>query len=619
MSREEKTKAAMEWAVRMIEKDMKAEEKQAGGDEQPGSDKPVEHTPVVVTSSFIAEQVYDRETETSNYAVRVFGKDEIGLLPDVGDGIRVYKPLVNKTLKRGLVLLPSKPEEASLEQVYREGVELALSFYDCEETKLNELKVLVGVAMGSWFLDKFRMRLPGIGGFAPVIAIRGPSGSGKDRLMNALRLLSYRPFYDVSTRRIPSLYRPLDQWQGTLCLSEMDFRHSDSTSELVHYLNCRCYGVPISRQNPDNPRVNEVFRNFGETIVTQRLPWEDNALEDRTIPFYCERTQKDIPSEVLDEYVEKGLSLQNKLLYLRLMLYDRVEIDKAARIPGVRDHRLNSAALPLLALSKIAPGLFEDLAETLKEIEKRRREVKALSRDGVVVNAIYEYVKEFGLGEWNRLNYVVKMKLKTRVAGEEKEILVPLQVSDLADPLKMSSSLVRRTLNSLQLHPEAEKLPRFIYLDRSYRPIWVSRERLESRFLEFVPDYEQPSEDDDREYKRDKCDKCDKPEVESPNITLITDITHNLSVVPPGSREDRPGETGPKEVENDLLNGSEDPETGRVKPSEPSAEPRVLYLCKSCLDRLMDRGKVLGAVEKWNMVCQVCGKTAWCYEARVKA
>jgi hypothetical protein len=373
--------------------------------------------------------------------------------------------------------------------------------YECEQEKVDELKFLVAIAQASWFLDRFysEIHIPGMGAFAPIIALRGPSGSGKDRLLNALRLNTYRPFFDVSTRRIPSLYRPLDQWRGTLCLSEMDFRSGDETSELTHYLNCRSYGVPISRQNPDNPRYNEVFYNFGLTIVTQRRVWEDNALEDRTIPYNCEKSQKELATAELDEWVKRGISLLNKLLYLRLMFWPKVVIDKSARIPGVKDHRLTASVLPLIALSQHLPSLKDLLVKVLGSIEKKRCEVKAMSKDGVIVNELYEYWKENLIGEHNGIKYVAKEKT---VGPNREEILIPLQTSDLAEKLKWSTREVRSVVNSLQLHPSLEKLPKLLRLDRVYRPIWVDEQRLLSRFEEFAPDY---------------------------SVTLVTDVTHIAS------------------------------------------------------------------------------------------
>jgi hypothetical protein len=498
-------------------------------------------TPFILDKNLIAEECYNKSEGKTYFAIRYFGNNKVELVEKVEVGDKTFVPLNNPTLEKGLILLPREPRECDFQEAFNEGCRLASTLYDCEEGKLDELYFLVAIAQSSWFLDTYfhEIFIPGMGAFAPIIALRGPSGSGKDRLLNALRFNSIRPFYDVSTKRVPSLYRPLDQWRGTLCLSEMDFKISSEYTDLTHYLNCRTYGVPISRQNPDNPRVNEVFYNFGLTIVTQRRVWEDNALEDRSIPFYCEKSGKEIPTLELDEWIEKGVMLQNKLLFLRLMFWDKVKIDKSARIPGLKDHRLTSAILPLLALSQHMPTLKEILAKVVQNIERRRREVKAMSRDGLIINELYEYYKDGFIGVHNGIKYIAKGKGK-KPNGED--FYIPLQTSDLAEKLQWGTREVRSVINSLQLHPSLEILPKVIYLDRAYRPIWIDERRLITRFEEFVPDY---------------------------NITLITHITEHISGQP--SVQQAKAEE-PKAVEEA---NKEVKDTGNVEAK--------YYYCRTCL------------------------------------
>jgi hypothetical protein len=327
----------------------------------------------------------------------------------------------------------------------------------------------------------------------------------------------------------------------------MDFTNTSETSELTHYLNCRSYGVPISRQNPDNPKYNEVFYNFGLTIVTQRRAWDDNALEDRSLPYYCEKTQKEVPSEVLDEWIEWGMRLQKKLLYLRLVLWNRVVIDKAARVKGIKDHRLTASVLPLLALSKLEPSLGALVEENMRKLERKRREVKAMSRDGVVINRLYELWKEDLIGEHNGIKYIAKERVRVQGAfGEERLILVPLQTSDLAEEFKWSTREVRKVLNSLQLHPDLEKLPKLVRLNRVYRPIWVDERRLVSRFEEFVPDF----------------------------VTVVTNVTEDLSEV---GAEKAVQDNKPKSVTSVTEEKPENVTSVTEKLSEPSESATERY------------------------------------------
>lgn len=456
--------------------------------------------PGLVTDELIAEEVWDHTLAAPQFTVREFGSDKIETRESVRSGMTdsngreiLYVPIDNDHLRKGMVLVPDGPAESTFDDVYREACELAFEIYDCDKGKRGEFELLVAIAIGSWFLDRFAPegpRVAGMGMFAPIISIRGRSGSGKNRALNALRLASYRPFYDLATVRTPSLYRPLDQWKGTLCLDECDVSGNEN-SDFIHLINSRCYGTPISRQNPDAPANADAFSSFGLTIVTQRRSWIDDATENRTVPHYATKSQKSLPTSELDSWTDRGLALQNKLLYLRLIHWDQVNIDKAARIEGVSDHRLTAAVLPLLALKDSAPGMVANLKEILLSFERRRKEVRAASTDGIIVNALWGRIEEGLFGQFNRSLYVGREKVKEKdVGGEESAYVEPLTTSDLAESLKWSSaSALRRVVHGLQLHekPPSDKIR---VGKKVFNPIWFESAKVEPLLRDFVTDYE---------------------------------------------------------------------------------------------------------------------------------
>ena len=217
--------------------------------------------PTVITNEYIAEEIWDRKSPPKylryNFAAKTFDEQqqiELGETNAKGQNI-IYTPVFNDSLKKGLVIVPSGYTQTTFTEVFADIDKFSKSAYDpCGQEAYVSL--LTRVAVGSWFLDRFvansEIDIAGSGKFAPIIPIRGPSQSGKNRLAFVLRLLSYKPYFEMSTYRIPSLYRPLDLWQGTLILDEADFANTNEKSELVHYLNCRATGTPLSRQNPTN-------------------------------------------------------------------------------------------------------------------------------------------------------------------------------------------------------------------------------------------------------------------------------------------------------------------------------------------------------------------------------
>ncbi|MEM2168133.1 MAG: hypothetical protein QXR81_06835 [Candidatus Nezhaarchaeales archaeon] len=452
----------------------------------------VEYAPTVVTPTGIAEEVWDRENPPY-YVLRRFDSNKIETVNEVETGevdrkgrLIVYRPVEDENLREKVVLLPTGVEEATPEECFEEGVKLALEIYDCPQDRVEEFKFFVACAQSSWFLDKYapnpKQELAGMGKFAPILAARGPAGSGKGRFVNALRLNAYRPIYMVSSKRVPSIFRPMALWRGTLCVDECDVGNVGEDSDILRYFNDRCYGVPFLRQDPNNPRVSQVFHNFGLSVVAQRRPWPDDAIESRTLPFLCDKVQKRLPTVELEEWVERGLRLQNKLLYVRLTLWDKVRIDKKAWVEGVTDYRLVASTLPLLALARFARRMVERLTDILKELDKRRKAVRAISRDGVIVNFIWDRIEESCVAVHNGYPYLTYVDEES---GEAK----PLTASRLAQSLRWSPSEVRRVIQSLRITPE--DAPKMVKIsNRVYRPVFVNPSKLEVLLREFVVDYE---------------------------------------------------------------------------------------------------------------------------------
>jgi len=455
--------------------------------------------PTLITPDFIAEEIWNRRKEPPQYLVYRFKEGTFETQKEIPSGETntkgqniIYIPVFNDSIRKGLVIVPSGYSETTFKELFEEIDKFALLSYDpCGQDAL--VRLLTRICVGSWFLDRFvadpAFDIAGSGKFAPIIPIRGPSQSGKNRLAFVLRLLSYRPYFEMSTYRIPSLYRPMDLWQGTLVLDEADFANTNEKSELVHFLNCRATGTPLSRQNPKNPKITDTFSNFGLTIVTQRRPFDDNATESRALPFYSEASDKKLPVIETDEMLKQGLELQNKLLYLRMKYYQQVSINKEAWVNELNDHRLVASLLPLIALSKHEPSLKDTITKTAKEVEKAKIEEKANSMDGLIINVLWEKISEGLFDKWRPNIFYVLNKLDIETVDErETEHKTALTTKDLADQFKWSPQSIRKAIGSLGI---AEKgLPTQVKVDgKNSRVIFFDPRRIEKRLREFVVNY----------------------------------------------------------------------------------------------------------------------------------
>lgn len=448
--------------------------------------------PTVVTDDFLAEQIWDRKNPPK-YLVRYFEKNKFHLASKLKSGHVdnegreiIYIPVDNSSLRKGLVIVPSKVEETTFKEALERADVFTLKCYDPLEQK-PKVKLLTRVCMGSWFLDRFvenpALSIAGAGRFAPIIPIRGPSMSGKNRLAFVLRLLSYRPYFQMSTYRVPSVYRPLNLWQGTLVLDEADFPNTSEKSTLIHFLNSRATGTPISRQDPKNPKSTDTFTNFGLTILTQRRQFDDDATESRSLPYYSEETKKKIPTVETDEMLREGLKLQNMMLYLRMKYFTQIRIDKKVWIKGISDPRLVASLLPLLAIAKFEPPVRAVILDTVKSLEKLKVKQKSESKDGVLINLLCSKIKAELFQVWNHPYYYFLTKT------ENDSSTVPLTTSTIGEELKWTTRQVRKVLNSLNLC--SQDLPAIIKVGKkSWRAIFFRPEKLEKRLRQFVVDYQ---------------------------------------------------------------------------------------------------------------------------------
>ena len=149
--------------------------------------------PGLATEDLVAEEIWSHSMEGPQFAVRYSGSERVettdhlltGRTDSKGREI-VYAPIDNDHLRKGMVLVPDGPAEATFDQAYRDACALAFEIYDCERSRQDEFRLLVAIAIGSWFLDRFEPEGPsiaGMGKFAPIISIRGRSGSGKNRAL----------------------------------------------------------------------------------------------------------------------------------------------------------------------------------------------------------------------------------------------------------------------------------------------------------------------------------------------------------------------------------------------------------------------------------------------------
>ena len=324
--------------------------------------------------------VYDPKTDT------------LVIVPEVEVAGTKVRPLpIPKMLRDKLTLADGVEEYGSTEALLKEMESLGLEVFDpMKEKPLFNMWIRVGLS--SWIVDPLFAGY--VEKFASICRTTGPSESGKGRLLTVSRFLFYRPLYFLKTVRVPSLFRTMEPWHGTLILDEADVSKSSESAEFIQYLNARAVDSVIPRYDAESNEMR-FFGSFGHTIVATRKPYSDDGVNSRSIFLSAEATTRnDIDLHPSPEWLERARILHNKLLLWRLHRIGEIRA-KELKVPtrldieGVRSFRVREAFLVMAALEKKEPGLLKDMAEVAKEVERRLIVERAASPSGLILNVVY--------------------------------------------------------------------------------------------------------------------------------------------------------------------------------------------------------------------------------------
>jgi hypothetical protein len=411
----------------------------------------------------------------------------------VAEGEEVLPRPVPRGLRESLLLADEVEEYGSTGQLLADLEAWGLEAFDPGKEGLI-FRLWVRLALASWLLDAF---YPGAGDrYAPVLPSIGPPESGKGRLLLVLRYLSYRSLYLLKTTRVPSIFRALEGWGGTLILDEADLGTSTEASEFIEFLNARAYGVPIIRYSTDGDRLS-YFQSFGMTVLATRRAYEDAGFNSRTVPLMAEVTSKvsDIDLVATPEWIERGRVLLRKLLlwrlrHIHLIRAGEIRLPTRADFPKVEAFRVRAAVLPLLALKDEEPEIARDLGALAAEIQARLVTERADSPEGVLLGFVHDRLGAEGFEVVREGSGYKVEETRIELTADEGPITyrVPLTVRGVSEAL--GKELPIRTVSRLWRAIGQTIKPRARYPEKLYASLLIisDPQRLEREFARFVPD-----------------------------------------------------------------------------------------------------------------------------------
>jgi hypothetical protein len=323
------------------------------------------------------------------------------------DGTKyIPKPISDEF--REILTLPDGVEPYENPAVLIDEMErLALDVFDPGDDDLV-FRLTIRMGFASWAASHLfppRHRGGPTDRYLPGLQAIGLPQSGKGRRGAIVQHTFYRTIYLLSTIRVPSIFRTISPWGwgSTLILDEADLPFSGTSSELVEFLNARCYGKPPVRYNSEKDS-SVPFLSFGYTYVATREPYNDAGWNSRVLPLTSISSIRTVePPLVVDLAWEgRAAKLRRQLLLFRFRVIIAVRngtVKVPAKIPLARhfEPRLRAAFLPLFALATFDERLTESALELATEIERRQTANRADSWEGVVIGKVYEMIHG---GEW---------------------------------------------------------------------------------------------------------------------------------------------------------------------------------------------------------------------------
>jgi hypothetical protein len=348
--------------------------------------------------------IYDPKTEA------------VSELEEVEDEEIIYRPVENRDVETGQVMLPSMVEEYGEEKaLFHELVE----FIDYWHEQPNRFERIIDVlyVFLSWIYDTL-----------PELAYRralGRWGSGKSAWLETVGSICYRPVILAGCDSEASLRRTFDLWRGTALIDEADFNNSNLYSSIVKILNIgkskdagwyRCC-------NEKDPKIIDSFYVYCPKLLATRGEFKDVALESRCLTFTARKGSGEAPLFRAERFKAEALKLRNKLLLWRFRNHERIsKTMQGLEERGLFKSMFNSATEPRIA-QIVLPLCFifedEDLKRSLKVlVEEKTEQMKTLDQDVWLEEEVPKKLKEIvdaGLAE------EVK-KTETRILGAvEKE------------------------------------------------------------------------------------------------------------------------------------------------------------------------------------------------------
>lgn len=347
--------------------------------------KPIEISSAVLSDKTIIEMLYDRQKNTTSFAIHKNGDIEIKSNYSFNGMLYVPHSPNKDLLNCNVVLFPSEPKYYGSQKKLIEEIQTFIHKY--LSVSLFFEKIASYYVLFSWIHDDFS-ELPYLRGL-------GDYGTGKSRLLQVVGSICYTPIFASGATTVSPIFRILNDFKGTLILDEADFKVSDTTADIIKILNSGFMKrSPVIRSESANGKSFDVkaFKVFGPKIIATRHLYKDTALESRMITedMNMNFPREDVQFNIPDYFWDEALEFRNKLLMFRLLNKGTIKLKPELENRDI-EPRLNQIAVPLMSIID-DPILVAEIQGQIKEYNEKIKTDRTLNYNYQILDAICELV-----------------------------------------------------------------------------------------------------------------------------------------------------------------------------------------------------------------------------------
>lgn len=297
------------------------------------------------------------------------------------DGV-VYRPPPEPPF----AYLPDPPEVIREDPtLWSDTVEFVKSHIDYPKSE-DAYHVITSTVAWSYFVWDVKA-------ITPYIAVIGPYGSGKTRLLEIFSVLSYKPLPQVN----PSgavLFRLVEATRPTIIFDEAQGINEEVRELLASGYR---YGEKVWRViNPEKSGLEGLsnFNTFGLKIYALRSDPPDDLLQ-RSIVLRMEKRGRPVAKTVDEETARR---LRTRWLAQRLRLWRKISINYGEYRSIFDNPRVEEVASPLVAMARLFGGSEAEAAvrRFVEDYERMLRLKLKASFEVAFLEAIKEIVEERG-------------------------------------------------------------------------------------------------------------------------------------------------------------------------------------------------------------------------------